>query len=56
MHSSCALIYGKLPPEVRKEQARKFNDPTTNCKYLIATNAVSFIRIILAKLSDWYGS
>ena len=28
----CAIIYGALPPDVRKEQARLFNDPTSEYK------------------------
>jgi len=40
LSNSCAVIYGKLPPEIRREQARKFNDPEMNFKYLIATNAI----------------
>lgn len=35
------MIYGKLPPEIRKDQARRFNDPDSEIKYLIATNAVN---------------
>ena len=33
-------MYGKLPPETRKEQTRKFNDPESEIRYLIATNAI----------------
>lgn len=40
LSNSCAVIYGKLPPEIRREQARKFNDKDLNFKYLIATNAI----------------
>lgn len=35
---SCAIIYGSLPPDVRKEQALRFN--SRQHKYLIATDAV----------------
>lgn len=35
---SCAIIYGSLPPEVRKNQAERFNSQQQ--KYLIATDAV----------------
>ncbi|OMJ79781.1 hypothetical protein SteCoe_20130 [Stentor coeruleus] len=35
---SCAIIYGNLPPEVRKNQAERFNSQQQ--KYLIATDAV----------------
>ncbi|CAG9322133.1 unnamed protein product [Blepharisma stoltei] len=36
---SCAIIYGNLPIETRKEQARKFNEEKS-VKYLISTDAV----------------
>lgn len=35
---SCAIIYGNLPPEVRRSQAEKFNNQ--QYKYLIATDAI----------------
>ena len=35
---SCAIIYGNLPPDVRKDQAFRFN--TQQQKYLIATDAI----------------
>lgn len=33
-----AIIYGKLPPEVRKAQAKLFNEGTL--PYLVSTNAI----------------
>lgn len=36
----CAIVYGALPPEVRSEQARLFNDPTNNYDVLVASDAV----------------
>lgn len=33
-----AIVYGKLPPECRKEQANLFNQ--NNLPYLVATNAI----------------
>ena len=38
MPGSCAIIYGSLPPEVRKDQALRFN--SGQHKYLVATDAV----------------
>jgi ATP-dependent RNA helicase SUPV3L1/SUV3 len=35
-----AVIYGALPPETRSEQARLFNDPTSDYKVLVASDAV----------------
>ena len=36
----CALIYGSLPAETRSEQAKLFNDPTSEYKVLLASDAV----------------
>lgn len=38
--NTCAVVYGKLPPDTRKDQARKFNDPNSDVQFLVATNAV----------------
>lgn len=35
-----AVIYGNLPPEIRTEQARLFNDPSSDHKVLVATDAI----------------
>lgn len=35
----CAIIYGNLPPNTRKEQARKFNE-RGEAHYLVATDAI----------------
>mmetsp|Transcript_29115 Transcript_29115/g.52084 ORF Transcript_29115/g.52084 Transcript_29115/m.52084 type:complete len:518 (+) Transcript_29115:1-1554(+) len=37
--ASCSIIYGNLPPEARREQARKFND-REGVKFLVATDAI----------------
>jgi ATP-dependent RNA helicase SUPV3L1/SUV3 len=36
----CSVIYGKLPPEIRAEQARKFNDPNSEESVLVASDAI----------------
>lgn len=36
----CAIIYGSLPPEVRAQQARLFNEPDNEYEYLVASDAV----------------
>jgi ATP-dependent RNA helicase SUPV3L1/SUV3 len=36
----CAVIYGSLPAETRAEQARLFNDPTSDYNVLVASDAV----------------
>eukprot|EP00106_Octopus_bimaculoides_P014460 XP_014781902.1 PREDICTED: ATP-dependent RNA helicase SUPV3L1, mitochondrial-like [Octopus bimaculoides] len=35
-----AVIYGGLPPGTKLAQAQKFNDPTTSCKIMVATDAI----------------
>ena len=35
-----AVVYGSLPPEVRAEQAKLFNDPTNDYDFLVASDAV----------------
>ena len=36
----CGLVYGSLPPTVRREQARAFNEPEHPVSVLVATDAV----------------
>ncbi|KAM6500964.1 P-loop containing nucleoside triphosphate hydrolase protein [Amanita muscaria] len=36
----CAVVYGKLPPEVRSEQARLFNDPESGYDVIIGSDAI----------------
>ncbi|PPR05155.1 hypothetical protein CVT26_012241 [Gymnopilus dilepis] len=36
----CAVIYGRLPPEVRSEQAALFNDPDSGYDVLIGSDAI----------------
>nr|CAH7749505.1 unnamed protein product [Callosobruchus chinensis] len=35
-----AVIYGGLPPGTKLAQAAKFNDPSSSCKILVATDAI----------------
>ncbi|KAL7076333.1 hypothetical protein ACQ4LE_004651 [Meloidogyne hapla] len=35
-----AIIFGDLPPETKREQIEKFNDPEDPCKVLLATDAI----------------
>ena len=38
---NCCIVYGALPPEVRKQQARLFNDTTqSNFSIIVATDAI----------------
>lgn len=36
----CAVVYGRLPPEIRAEQAALFNDPDSGFDVLIASDAI----------------
>jgi ATP-dependent RNA helicase SUPV3L1/SUV3 len=36
----CAVVYGGLPPEVRAQQARLFNDPDNEYDFLVASDAI----------------
>lgn len=36
----CCIIYGALPPEIRREQAKLFNDPDSGYNVLLASDAI----------------
>jgi ATP-dependent RNA helicase SUPV3L1/SUV3 len=36
----CCVVYGSLPPETRSQQAKQFNDPTSDYKVLVASDAI----------------
>ncbi|KAI0029004.1 hypothetical protein K488DRAFT_31477, partial [Vararia minispora EC-137] len=36
----CAVAYGRLPPEVRSEQAALFNDPDSGYDVIVASDAI----------------
>ncbi|GBG63209.1 hypothetical protein CBR_g36977 [Chara braunii] len=36
----CSVIYGSLPPETRRQQAKLFNDPNSGYDVLVASDAV----------------
>lgn len=36
----CAVVYGRLPPEIRAEQAALFNNPNSGVDVLIASDAI----------------
>lgn len=36
----CAVVYGRLPPEIRAEQAARFNDPKSGFDVLVASDAI----------------
>ena len=36
----CGVVYGQLPPETRSHQAKLFNDATSKCDILVASDAI----------------
>ena len=36
----CCVIYGSLPPQIRTQQARQFNDPNSGFDILVASDAI----------------
>ena len=56
-----AIVYGALPPEVRAEQARLFNDPSNDYDFLVASDAIgmglnlSIKRIVFQAVTKWDG-
>ncbi|TPX30918.1 hypothetical protein SmJEL517_g05631 [Synchytrium microbalum] len=57
----CAVIYGGLPPEIRSEQARLFNDPASGFDVLVASDAIgmglnlNIRRIIFERVEKYNG-
>ncbi|KAF9460877.1 P-loop containing nucleoside triphosphate hydrolase protein [Collybia nuda] len=58
----CAVVYGKLPPEIRSEQAAFFNDPDSGYDVIIGSDAIGMglnlkiRRIIFEAVSKWDGT
>lgn len=36
----CAIVYGTMPPEVRRQQAKLFNEPDNDYDFLVASDAI----------------
>ncbi|KAI9452669.1 P-loop containing nucleoside triphosphate hydrolase protein [Russula earlei] len=57
----CAVVYGRLPPEIRAEQAALFNDPDSGFDVLIASDAIGMglnlkiRRVVFETMSKWDG-
>ncbi|KAL9127789.1 MAG: hypothetical protein Q9217_003395 [Psora testacea] len=57
-----AVVYGSLPPEIRAQQARLFNDPDNDYDVLVASDAIgmglnlAIKRIIFESLQKYNGS
>ena len=48
----CAVVYGRLPPETRAQQARLFNDPDSGYDILVASDALGMgLNLLVAHLS-----
>eukprot|EP00750_Incisomonas_marina_P004544 INCI13481.1.p1 GENE.INCI13481.1~~INCI13481.1.p1 ORF type:complete len:696 (+),score=123.99 INCI13481.1:295-2382(+) len=59
--SKVCIVYGGLPPETRKDQARLFNSPDNNYNILVATDAIgmglnlNIRRVIFSTLKKFDG-
>jgi len=57
----CCVVYGALPPETRRQQARFFNDPDSGFDVLVASDAVgmglnlNIRRVLFHRLEKWEG-
>jgi len=58
----CAVIYGSLPPDIRAEQSRQFNDPDSGVDYLVASDAIgmglnlAIKRVVFTTISKFDGN
>ncbi|KZT11157.1 P-loop containing nucleoside triphosphate hydrolase protein [Laetiporus sulphureus 93-53] len=58
----CAVAYGRLPPEIRSEQAALFNKPNNDYNILVGSDAIGMglnlkiKRIILDSVRKWNGT
>jgi len=43
----CCVVYGSLPPDVRAEQARRFNDPNSEYQILVASDAIGMFVCVI---------
>jgi ATP-dependent RNA helicase SUPV3L1/SUV3 len=46
--SRVCIVYGGLPPETRKEQARLFNDQANDYDVLVASDAIGMGELLLS--------
>jgi ATP-dependent RNA helicase SUPV3L1/SUV3 len=57
----CGVVYGSLPPETRREQAKRFNDPAEAEEVLVASDAIgmglnlNIQRVVFASLAKYDG-
>ncbi|CAE6441510.1 unnamed protein product [Rhizoctonia solani] len=57
----CAVVYGRLPPEVRSEQAQLFNDEESGYDVIVASDSVGMglnlkiKRVVFLRTEKWNG-
>lgn len=57
----CCVIYGALPPETRRQQAKLFNDPDSGYNVLVASDAIgmglnlNIRRMVFSKMEKFSG-
>ncbi|PHH71823.1 hypothetical protein CDD80_4969 [Ophiocordyceps camponoti-rufipedis] len=57
----CAIVYGTMPPEVRRQQAELFNRPDNDYDYIVASDAIgmglnlAIKRVIFQKVEKFDG-
>ena len=56
----CAVVYGRLPPEVRSEQAALFNDPNSGYDVIIGSDAIGmglnlYVSFFSTSLKPYHG-
>ncbi|KAH7340101.1 P-loop containing nucleoside triphosphate hydrolase protein [Rhizoctonia solani] len=57
----CAVVYGRLPPEVRSEQAQLFNDEDSGYDVIVASDSVGMglnlkiKRVVFLRTDKWNG-
>ncbi|CAE6477789.1 unnamed protein product [Rhizoctonia solani] len=57
----CAVVYGRLPPEVRSEQAQLFNDEESGYDVIVASDSVGMglnlkiKRVVFVRTEKWNG-
>ncbi len=52
--NSCGIIYGKLPPDTRKMQARRFNLREDGIRYMVATDAIGLgLNLTIKRVIFW---
>ena len=39
----CAVVYGRLPPEIRSEQAALLNDPESGYDVMVGSDAIGIL-------------